>query len=68
MAAVSTAESLGTVALACATVADNLNTLNNEHPHTLRKVTLAGGKASFRFNTVVTIKGEQVEVQVRTLK
>lgn len=66
MAAVSSAESLQTVALACATVVRNLNDPTNEHPHVLRKVT-AQGKACFRFNTVVLIDGQQVEVQVRTV-
>lgn len=64
--AVSTASSLQTVANACRLVADNVTNLDREHPHVLKKVTLPGGKTSFRFTTTVTINGEQVEVQVRT--
>lgn len=66
MAAVSSAGSLQSVALACATVVRNLNDPANEHPHVQRKV-MAQGKACFRFTTVVLIDGQQVEVQVRTV-
>ena len=63
---VSTAESLQVVADACTAVASNLKDLNNEHPHTLKKLTLPGGRSAFRFTTVVEIGGQQVEVQVKT--
>lgn len=32
----SSAENLSKIAIACATIADHLNDLNNEHPHTLQ--------------------------------
>ena len=67
MAAASTANTLQTVAMACATVADHLNDVKNEHPHTLKKIT-AQGKAAFRFTTVIKIDGEEVEVQVKNFR
>ncbi len=66
MSGISTANSLQTVAIACATVAGNLNDPANEHPHVLKKVTTQG-KACFRFTAVVMIEGQEVEVQVRTV-
>jgi hypothetical protein len=64
----STAESLATVLAACQQVASNLSDLDNEHPHTLKKLTLPGGRGAFRFTTIVEIDGVQVEVQVRGTK
>jgi hypothetical protein len=64
--AVSTAESLAAVALACSAVADSLNDPKDEHLHTLKKLTLPGGRGGFRFTTTVVVNGQQVEVQVRT--
>lgn len=57
-------DTLQTVAKACDAVATNLNSPGNEHPHALKKIT-AQGKACFRFNSVITIDGEEVEVQVK---
>ena len=67
MASTSSATTLQTVAMACATVADHLNDVKNEHPHTLKKIT-AQGKVAFRFTTVVNIDGEEVEVQVKNYR
>lgn len=66
MSGISTANSLQTVAIACATVAGNLNDPANEHPHVLKKITMQG-QATFRFTTVIRIDGQDVEVQVRTV-
>jgi hypothetical protein len=62
----STASTLQTVAMACATVADHLNDMKNEHPHTLRKITAVGEPNRFFFSTIVQIDGEDVEVRVFT--
>ena len=58
---------LQTVAKACVAVANNLNSPGNEHPHSLKKIT-AQGKSCFRFTTVITIEGEEVEVQVKNFR
>ena len=62
----STADSLQVVADACKQVVENVTNLEREYPHILRKVTLPGGQASFRFTTTIIIDGTPIEVQVRT--
>ena len=60
-------DTLQTVTTACAAVAKNLHDPGNEHPHSLKKIT-AQGKSCFRFTTVMTIDGEEVEVQVKNFR
>jgi hypothetical protein len=64
---VSTADTLRTVALACVAVAKSLLDLEADDPHALKKITLPGGIASFRFVQVVLVNGEPIEVQVLPL-
>ena len=60
-----TNKTLNTVAHACNVVAVNLWS-SDEHTHSLKKLTLPGGKAAFRFNMTVLVNGEPVEVHVKS--
>jgi len=61
-------EPLAKVTEACKAVHERVLDPENDTPYILKKTTLPGGKASFRFVTEIELDGETFEVQVRRVK
>lgn len=61
----SASRTLQNVAVALATVTDNLGNVNDNTPHTLKQVTAGNpGHSAFRFDTSVVVNGVKYNVRV----